>query len=217
MVGGFTIENNKDVGSMGILIGTGMFAVALIRRIIALFTRIKPKQSTPQAQPAEAQYVAPSASVVVPESAHDTKLKPDKDSFKHEGHRVAGPSYHRDEIEALGTYNVDYDMTAAEIRDSYDEWDRVYEYVFDPSGVELVPEPENEHDNNAIRVVIDGHHVGYIKHGSNAHIRKLMNENRIVEISAEIGGGKYKQLDDEGHVTKDQTEYYVKLDLKVKN
>ena len=132
-----------------------------------------------------------------------------------ESHRVAGTSYHREEIEALGDYNNCYDMSAADLREIYDKWDKVYEYTFySVDSAELVPEPDNEYDTNAIRVEVKGHHIGYIKKGSTAHIRKLMSENRIVKVGVEIGGGKYKQLDDEKHVTKNSTEYYAKLSIK---
>jgi hypothetical protein len=57
-----------------------------------------------------------------------------------------------------------------------------------------VPEPENPHDPKAIKVLVDGVHVGYIKAGSCAHIHKLIRENRIQKIVPRIVGGKYKEL-----------------------
>ena len=70
----------------------------------------------------------------------------------------------------------------------------VYEYTFDPQRVDLIPEPENPKDPKAIKVLVDGVHVGYIKAGSCAHIHRLIRENRIESIEPRILGGKYKAV-----------------------
>ena len=49
-------------------------------------------------------------------------------------------------------------------------------------------------DPKAIKVVIDGMHVGYIKSGSCAHVKNLLKSGRIQRITADIMGGPYKLL-----------------------
>ena len=138
-----------------------------------------------------------------------------------EVHKVAGVTYHKDEIMELAVENPDYDLTKREIIDAGMEDERIYQYDFPANKVELIDDPENEHDPNAIKVVIDGHHVGFIKKGSTGRIRNLRKAGRINKIDAEIAGGKYKVVssyeEDDGRekyeLERDSHEIGIKLTL----
>lgn len=128
---------------------------------------------------------------------------------KEETHKVAGVSFRQDAIRSLGVKNPDFTATKKTLQGEglTDEW--IYEYIFAPQKVELQPEPDNPHDPKAIKVVVDGTHVGYIKAGSCAHIHKLLREDRILHATCFIGGGKRKGIfeDDEvGQYTLEQDE-----------
>ncbi len=133
---------------------------------------------------------------------------------KTERFHVAGVSYHIDDIEALGKDNPEYDLTKTEMIDAGLEDERIYEYEFFPSDVQLIEEPDNKYDPNAIKVVIDNTHVGYIKKGSCSRIRKLLRSGKIRKIDAEIGGGKYKYLYSEYDYDKDKDVYFIDKDKK---
>ena len=148
-----------------------------------LFSRV-------QAQPAEPGY-SPDVKVV--------------------SHKVAGTSFRQEAIKAMGEKNPDFDLTKRELLKLWPDGVTVYEYVFDPQRVDLVPEPENPEDPNALKVVLDGVHVGYIKAGSCAHIRRLIREGRIEQIEPRIIGGKYKAVYD--YVDKGETPFGVRLDI----
>lgn len=109
-------------------------------------------------------------------------------------HSVAGTSYRQEAILAMGRKNPDYALTKKELLKRWPKGVDVYEYTFSPKKAELVPEPENPHDPKAIKVLVDGVHVGYIKAGSCAHFHKLIRENRIQKIEPKILGGKSKSL-----------------------
>lgn len=109
-----------------------------------------------------------------------------------ERHKVAGTSYHLDAIMELAEDNPDYDMTQREIIDAGMEEERIYQYTFPDSPVELVDDPGNEQDPNAIKVLVAGQHIGYIKRGSTGRIHKLQRSGRVLGITAEIYGGRYK-------------------------
>jgi hypothetical protein len=109
-------------------------------------------------------------------------------------HTVAGTSYRQKEIQAMGKINPDYALDKRGLLKRWPQGVTVYEYTFSPKKAELVPEPENPHDPKAIKVLVDGAHVGYIKAGSCSHIHKLLRENRIQSIKPSIIGGKYKEL-----------------------
>ena len=108
-------------------------------------------------------------------------------------HSVAGTSFRQDAILAMGKKNPDFALTKRDLFKRGRETP-VYEYTFNPKKAELVPEPENPHDPNAIKVLVDGVHVGYIKSGSCAHLLKVIREDRIEKIEVRIFGGKSKCL-----------------------
>lgn len=109
-------------------------------------------------------------------------------------HSVAGTSRKQKELLAMGRKNPDYALTKRELVKKWPDGVTVYEYKFSPKKAELVPDPDNEHNPKAIKVLVDGVHVGWIKDGSCAHIHKLMRENRLQSVTAQIVGGKYKEL-----------------------
>ena len=109
--------------------------------------------------------------------------------------RVAGTSY-RDtkSILTLGKPNPDYQLDKRALIKKFPDGHTVYEYIFPEYEASLEFEPANEHDPNAIKVLIEGIHVGYIKKGSCSRIRNLINQNKILSITATIYGGNCKDL-----------------------
>lgn len=121
-------------------------------------------------------------------------------------HRVAGVSHYKDNILTLARENPDYNLKKNELikRQLFDEY--IDQYKFFPEKVELMPEPTNQYDPNAVQVLVDGKLVGYIKAGSCKHILNIINENRIEKIEAKIKGGKYKCLLCHGDVPEEDCE-----------
>lgn len=107
-------------------------------------------------------------------------------------HRIAGTSFHMDAIMQFAHENPDYKLTKKQIISKKMEGTAIYKYEFDPVSVTLEPEPDNPHDKNAIKVLFNGVHIGYIKAGSCSHIHKLIKENRIESISGRVYGGPSK-------------------------
>lgn len=134
-----------------------------------------------------------------------------------EKHHVAGPYYYRHEIEALGTEHPDYFCRRKDFIDIFGTNQKVYKYSFCPHNVQLIEEPENPYDPNAIKVVVDNHQIGHIKKESCSHVKKLMRNGRISNITCKIGGGEYrictKDNKEKYHVNKHDTNYYAVLTL----
>ena len=78
---------------------------------------------------------------------------------------MAGVSYHLDTIMELAVDNEEYEKSKKELCDDHDGEDffKVYQYFFDPVKVAIEPEQNNPADPNALKVIVDGKHVGYIK------------------------------------------------------
>lgn len=206
-------------GTAGSL-GAVVFLVGVVTTVVSLFRRIFKKREKPQARPKEGNDIPVQP---IPAKNPIQEAKPvvavQKAATITETHRIAGTSYHHDEIEGLGIPNDDYDLTASEAAETYDFGDRIYEYEFFAKP-KLVPEPDNPHGANAIRVEADGVHIGYIKSGSASHVRKLMDADRIVSMELEIYGGRYKQLEEtesgRPKLSSEDHEYGAKLTLYVK-
>lgn len=128
---------------------------------------------------------------------------------------VAGTSFRREAIEEMGVENPAYSYSKRQLIDEVSEGERVYEYEFFPTNVELIEEPDNPHDPNAIKVVIDGVHVGYIKSGSCSRVRNLLRSGKTKSVEADIYGGNYKLLslddDEQYHIEKNETDFGVKI------
>lgn len=150
----------------------------------------------------------------------DIKTKPSK-----EHHKIAGTSYRQNEIKSLGSENFEYQMSKSEIIDCGMEDTKIFELEFDANRVELIEEPDNEYDPKAVKVVIDGAHVGYIKKGSCSRIKKLLKDDKIASISANIFGGKYKLVYSDYDYDKDKDiytlekgimDFFVSIDITLK-
>ena len=174
--------------------------------------RAASKQQTPAA-------AAPEPAEPAPAPKEDAAPK-QRTFSKVETHRIAGISSHEKEIPELMIENGDYDMTAAELIDAGFEDERVYKYSETYCTAALEPEPDNQYDPNAVKVYADGVHIGYIKKESAAHVRKLLEEDRIRSMSLTISGGPYKTAylneDDRPRIEKDNQNFSAKLDIFVK-
>ncbi|MBQ3503701.1 MAG: DUF4236 domain-containing protein [Oscillospiraceae bacterium] len=130
--------------------------------------------------------------------------------------KVTGMQYHLDEILSLGFENSDYKMSKKEIIDCDMTDEKIWKYDFCGGDVELVPEPDNPYDPNAVKVLIDGKHVGYIKSGSCSEILSAIEDDRIQRITCKIGGGPYKMVyedidSDAYEVEYSKTNYFIHL------
>lgn len=133
---------------------------------------------------------APTAPPVVTPVQQEEKPKPHGVTYK-----VAGVSFYEDNIMSLAMRSSEYTMSKRELIDEGLTDERVWEYEFYPDKVEIVPEPDNPEDPKALKVLVDGVHVGYIKKGSCARMRRLLDGDRIHRIDVEMGGGRYKYVE----------------------
>lgn len=114
--------------------------------------------------------------------------------------RVAGTSYRQDALRQIVYENEDYNMSKKQLIDADLSDDRIYEFDYHSKNVELVPEPDNEHDPNAIKVLTNGVHIGYIEASKTSTVRDLIDSGKIDHMSVIAEGGRYKYVteDDDG-------------------
>ena len=206
------------VNAVGYAAGALMVAAAVLAVVFALqYSRAK-KAAREAADAAHAAELREQWA-----DADAAKAAAAKPHAEFERHKVAGTSYHLDAIMELAEDNPDYDMTQREIIDAGMEEERIYQYTFPDSPVELVDDPGNEQDPNAIKVLVAGQHIGYIKRGSTGRVHNLQRAGRVLGVTAEIYGGKYKVVicdDDDGaehyDLIKDETGYGAAIEILVR-
>ena len=139
---------------------------------------------------------------------------------KYEIFHVAGTSYRQDEIKSLikGTNELYFSNSTKE----YEEccaYDKVYKNTFNIKEVSVQPEPENQHDPNAIKVTLDGVDVGYIKKDDQERFNIMINLNLAHGVVADVKGGPYKKLyfnnDDKAKLISKSEDYYIILKFKI--
>lgn len=115
---------------------------------------------------------------------------------------IAGMSYQENNMQHLCILNPDWQKSTESLVDP-DHDVRIYKYTFVNKPVELVPEPTNPHDPNAVKVVVAGKHIGYISADENIHVLEILKYTRIIYISCFFRGGESKTIYSDGYVTKD--------------
>lgn len=131
---------------------------------------------------------------------------------------VAGIYYREDAvIENLLYENSDYEMRKSEIIESCMEDTYIYKYDTFYGYADLVPEPDNPHDPNAIKVIVNDIHIGYVPAKRTKSIKKILDGSTIFEISCEIFGGPYKVLPDvDADIERGKTDFKSKISIEYK-
>lgn len=115
-----------------------------------------------------------------------------KPEIKFYNFHIVGSDHYVDNIKLVLDENILYESTKDEL--TVDEM--VFEYdLEDRNDVQIVPEPDNEYDKNAVRVDIAGKTVGYIKKGACTRVKNLLKSPDFVKYEVDyIHYGKYKEL-----------------------
>lgn len=212
------------IGALGSSAEAPTFSVVigLILGVVLILLWIKKRKASKAENASTQMPIAPP----VPQKSRMTQTDEETDgvqsdnSNKIKRYKVAGTTYYKPAFEKLAVENPDYMLSKKELieEDLTDTF--IYQYNFYPKQVDLVPEPDNPYDPNAIKVIVDGEHIGHIKKGNCAHLLKVINGGRIESISAVLYGGKYKYItsyDDDDKTTyqieTDASEYGAKVEI----
>lgn len=135
---------------------------------------------------------------------------PEKPKYKSYSFRVAGISKRQRTITAnLLTESSDYEATKKELVEIGMTDEHIYKYIPDVLDAELVPEPENPHDPNAVKVIVDNIHVGYVPAEKAEKVKKLLDTKQICDVSCEFYGGPYKIITEDYDLEKNKEVYTV--------
>ncbi len=119
--------------------------------------------------------------------------------------KIAGISFYEKDIQNnFAELNDGYNRTKTEIVDDYDDGIKIYKYDYVINRAELVPDPTNEHDPNAIKVMCDGVQVGFIPAKETKKVKALMGSPLYAGVTVQILGGAYKYVSVTYDIEKDR-------------
>jgi len=122
-------------------------------------------------------------------------------------YRVAGVEYYLDNLMSMMEPNYLYAYKKQELIDACRTNENVYKQTVNTDQLELVPEPTNPHDRNAIMVQLGGKLVGYIPAADCEHVLEIIRDDRIISLTCQVEGGKYKMVDEDYDCMKDKSTY----------
>lgn len=165
--------------SLLLLVASPVGGVAgLVVGIALLYTGLKRRKANKE-QPPVPNPVVSASKIVTPVTQ---KPKTNK-SFRFKC-PVVGLRYREENVINLLYENDDYNDPDGD--------GRVYKYDFYDGSALLEPEPTNKYDSNAIKVIVDGEHIGYIPSEKCNKVKELIKEPYTASVS--VSGGPYKEL-----------------------
>lgn len=120
---------------------------------------------------------------------------------------VAGVQYYLDNLLGMAEPNYLYDCKKQELIETYHTDETIYKQTYGARHLDLIHEPDNPHDPNAIKVLLDNKLVGYIAADDCQHILDIMDSGLFVSATCEIAGGKYKRVNEDYDCIKDKSTY----------
>lgn len=107
-------------------------------------------------------------------------------TLDYESYNVVGMSYHTEEFMRFAKSNPDYSLSRKKIIENGLTNKRIMQYNFDFKHIELVEEPDNKYDSNAIKVLADGAMIGYIRKEECAHVKDMIRNGEINRVELEV-------------------------------
>lgn len=114
-------------------------------------------------------------------------------------YNVAGLSYYLDNLRSVGTERPKFKLSDDQLVKKV-TGKRAYKYGFPEEPVQLIPEPTNPHDKNAIQIILAGALIGYVPSDKCAEVRMIMQKHTIQKITVFISGGEHKLVEN-GKIT----------------
>jgi len=106
---------------------------------------------------------------------------------------VVGVSRHQDLLPKYGFLNKDYFLSDEQLIEKGIRQYSIPKYGFEYLDLSLEPDPGNKYDPNAIKVLLSGEHVGFIRSEDTEYINTLIAADRIVDVDGRIVGGPVKR------------------------
>ena len=111
-----------------------------------------------------------------------------KGIIKTQRHKLENVEAHMKEIMELVEENEDYKLSKKALIEDGRENEKIYQYELSEKAKLLF----GGGGGGAIQVFVDEVHIGDIKKGSTARVKKLIESGNIRDVETEVSGGNYK-------------------------
>lgn len=145
----------------------------------------------------------------------DPKPQPAPSAWDAYKFRVAGTYYREKDIYEIMEENDDYHLGKKAIIDADMVGDMIYKYEIADLDADLIAEPDNPHDPNAIKVVVNDIIVGYVPKEKTNEVKSLIESGTVMGVICNIYGGPYKVLEDANEAV-ERGETALKADVEIR-
>lgn len=169
--------------------------------------------SVPQS-PKDEPAVTTDSIVPLQESVPPTP-EPDTVSYRKYTFKVAGISRRQKDIaDNLLPENSEYELSKKELVEIGSVDERIYKYDPIAYDAELVPEPTNPRDPNAIKVLVDNVHIGYVPADKTSKVKSLLEQKQIHAVSSAFYGGPYKIIHEDYDYDRGKDVYTIEKETQ---
>lgn len=123
---------------------------------------------------------------------------------------AVGVSYYTDALTRVGEPARNYDLDDAKLLEKYKSGERLYKYYYNSVKKELLPQPDNPHDSNAVAVMINGEVCGHVPAALCADVKGLLSSGYRPRINVRGGPCKYIWA---GQVTQQTKDFQIYIDM----
>lgn len=124
---------------------------------------------------------------------------------------AAGVFHHKDELISVGSKSRTFDLPNDKFMEKASDGKVIYQYYFNDCTGTLVPDPGNEVDPNAIKVMLNGACVGYVPKNSTGVVANILKQNPTIKVSTRGGPKKYVK---DGVIQQENNDFRVFVDMK---
>lgn len=134
---------------------------------------------------------------------------PEKRTLKIKEFRARGCSHYLHNIQSLACINKDWKKKNDNIVSDGLASKKIYRYYYTNTPVNLIGEPTNPHDKNAIQVIVANKLIGYVPAEECLSVKNIFRKYEIKYISCFIGGGEFKVVSENLTAIKMEEQIYV--------
>ena len=127
---------------------------------------------------------------------------------------VVGVHYHEKSIKQLQIPAEDWKKSPQQLVSEGKTTKKVFRYTYIDKPVRLVPDTQNPHERNAVKVMIAGAHVGFVPSDQAKHFRAVVETTTIKNLTADIWGGEYKVVSSTGEAVTSSDYVRVRVHIE---
>lgn len=127
--------------------------------------------------------------------------------------KVMGINYKKDSLESIAIINKTYLLNDEKLLKTGKK--QVYKYHFKDISLSMIDEPDNPKDKNAVKILANNIHIGYVPADLCLEVKHYISIGRIKTANITIHGGDYKESKN-GIIALLNEPYYAEVYINLK-